>query len=311
VSPFTLLLSPRSFLCLALVAATLWLASHVGHHVHPDVFQALFLHLSPAQLEFGHEPLSIAVPEFLHFFTKNSAGHPTGELAVTNLQVFQVAAVLLVLVAFSGVARHLRTGKGDPLSRMLAGWCQWIRDEMVYPNMGRERGRKFLPYFLCLFFFILFMNVFGLLPWGATATASIYVTCALALTTFVAMVVGGMVAQGPLAYWKNLVPHVPWWLWPLMFVVELVGLAVKPFALMIRLFANMTGGHLIVLTSMGLIMFFGAKGESPGAGYGVAPMAVAFGVFIMIIEAFVALLQAYIFTMLSIIFVNASVHPEH
>ena len=116
--------------------------------------------------------------------------------------------------------------------------------------------------------------------------------------------------QGPLAFWKNLVPHVPAWLWPLMFVVELLGLLVKPAALMIRLFANLTGGHLVVLSFMGLIFFFAGASHS-AMGYGVAPVAIAFAAFIMIIEAFVALLQAYIFTQLSILFVGASVHPDH
>ena len=134
-------------------------------------------------------------------------------------------------------------------------------------------------------------------------------TAALALVTFAAMLVCGMVVQGPLAFWKNLVPHVPLALWPLLFVVEVVGLFVKPFALMIRLFANMTGGHMVVLSFMGLIFFFGQ--DSAAMGYGLSPVAIAFACFIMIIEVFVALLQAYIFTQLSILFVGASIHPEH
>jgi F-type H+-transporting ATPase subunit a len=112
------------------------------------------------------------------------------------------------------------------------------------------------------------------------------------------------------AYWKHLVPHVPIAIWPIMFVVEFVGILVKPFALMIRLFANMTGGHMVVLSFMGLIFFF-AGVEHSAMGYAVAPIAVGFAAFILIIEAFVALLQAYIFTQLSILFVGASVHPEH
>jgi F-type H+-transporting ATPase subunit a len=226
------------------------------------------------------------------------------------VQIFQVAAVLLIFVLFLGVPRYLRTGRGDPLTRLFAGFATWIRDEMVVPQMGRELGGKFLPYFLCVFFFILFMNVMGLVPFSSTATASIFVTGALALTTFLAMLVCGMVAQGPIAFWKNLVPHVPPALWPLMLLVELIGLCVKPFALTIRLFANMTGGHMVVLSFMGLIFFLGSAWGSFG-GFGAAPIAVGFAVFIMIIESFVALLQAFIFTQLSIIFINASVHPEH
>jgi F-type H+-transporting ATPase subunit a len=176
--------------------------------------------------------------------------------------------------------------------------------------MGRNTGNKYLPYFLAIFFFILFMNLMGLVPGSATATASVFVTGALAGITLVSMVVFGMVVQGPLAFWKNLVPHVPPLLWPLMFVVELLGLFVKPFALMVRLFANMTGGHMVVLSFMGLIFFFGQEMGS-AVGYASSPVAVGFAVFIMIIESFVALLQAYIFTQLSIIFVNGSIHPEH
>jgi F-type H+-transporting ATPase subunit a len=231
------------------------------------------------------------------------------QIVATNLQLFQVAAALLVLIAFSGVAAHVRQGGGDWISRRMAGFAMWVRDEMVYPSMGAELGRKFLPWFLTVFFFVLFMNLLGLLPGGATATASIFVTAALALITLLSMLVCGMVAQGPVAYWKNLVPHVPLVLWPLMFVVEVIGVLVKPFALMVRLFANMTGGHMVVLSFMGLIFFFAAK--SGAVGWAVSPVAVAFAVFIMIIEAFVALLQAFIFTQLTILFVSASVHPEH
>jgi len=230
--------------------------------------------------------------------------------ALFNLQLFQVAAALLVLVLFSGVSGYVRTGRGGGVSRILAGWAMWVRDEMVYPEMGKELGRKFLPYFLCLFFFLLFMNALGLVPFGGTATASIFVTGAMALTTLAAMVVCGMVVQGPIAFWKNLVPEVPLALWPMMFVVELIGLFVKPFALMIRLFANMTGGHMVVLSFMGFI-FFAAREWSTGVAWAASPAGVGFAVFIMIIESFVALVQAFVFTQLSIIFVHASIHPEH
>ncbi len=124
------------------------------------------------------------------------------------------------------------------------------------------------------------------------------------------MIGAGMAAQGPLTFMKNLVPHVPGWMWPMMFVIEIVGLIIKPFALMIRLFANMTGGHMVVLSFMGMIFFF-AGSDYSSIAWGVSVPAVGFGVFIMIIEAFVALLQAYIFTQLSCLFVGACLHPEH
>lgn len=312
------LLRPVLAILVVAVACALSMAfseHHAGSNEKP--FDLLYAHVVPAVLvsEEAHEDhshtealVAIPLPESLSFF-----GHPAydGKLVATNLQIFQVASVLLVLIIFSGIPGYLRTGRGDALSRVGAGFCLWIRDEMVVPVMGKEMGGKFLPYFLSVFFFILFANLMGLVPGSATATASIWVTGGLALTTFVAMLGCGMAVQGPVAFWKNLVPHVPAWLWPLMLVVELMGLLVKPAALMIRLFANLTGGHLVVLSFMGLIFFFAGTEFSAAGGYGIAPVAVGFAVFIMIIEGFVALLQAYIFTQLSILFVHASVHPEH
>lgn len=252
------------------------------------------------------------IPSFLAFMdyrgTPDAADGPRS--VIFNLQLFQVASFLLCLILFWGVPRYIRTGKGDIASKLFAGWAMWIRDEMVYPNMGKELGSKFLPYFLSVFFFIIFMNLMGLVPFGATATSSIFVTAGLALTTLVAMIGCGMWVQGPWAFWKSLVPHVPAPMLVIMIPVELVGLLVKPFALMIRLFANMTGGHMVVLSFMGLIYFL-ATLWGPAGGWGAVPVGVGFAVFIMIIEAFVALLQAYIFTQLSIIFVGMSVHPEH
>lgn len=337
----------RTVLALLVVVSACWVSHNYSeHHEGSNAFETLYMHLVPARLvshapagpgsdahgaatehgagadhgvpSAGHghaaqEPLlEVPLPGLFSAFDHRGAV-PEGEGARTalfNLQVFQLAAVLLVLILFSGVPGYVRSGRGDWISRVLTGFAMWVRDEMVYPEMGKELGRKFLPYFLSVFFFILFMNLMGLVPFSATPTASIFVTGALALTTLVAMIACGMVAQGPIAYWKNLVPHVPLALWPLMFVVEVIGLLVKPFALMIRLFANMSGGHMVVLSFMGLIFFFAGSWGSLG-GWGSTPVAVGFAVFIMIIETFVAMLQAYIFTQLSVIFVNAAVHPEH
>jgi F-type H+-transporting ATPase subunit a len=330
------LVSLRGLVMLAIVAAACW-GSHTysAHHTGDNVFTTLYMHLVPAPLvappaheggahgaagghaadaeehHAGHALLEVPLPAaFAAFDYRGETDSPEPKTALFNLQLFQVASVLLILVGFAGVPRYLRTGKGDPLTRLFAGFADWIRGEMVYPAMGRELGKKFLPYFLSVFFFILFMNLLGLVPFSATATASIFVTGALALTTFAAMIGCGMAVQGPIAYWKHLVPHVPLPLWPLMFVVELIGLIVKPVALTIRLFANMSGGHMVVLSFMGLIFFMGQRWGAAGA-WGASPLGLGFAVFIMIIESFVALVQAYIFTQLSILFVNASVHPEH
>jgi ATP synthase subunit 6 len=323
-------LSLRGLVMGALVAAACWCSSrYSAHHSGDTVFTTLYMHLVPSVLvapeehagghadaetpahDQGRALLELPLPAALAAFDyrgDRSASPP--RTVLYNLQIFQVLAVLLILVAFAGVPRYLRTGKGDPVTRLFAGFAEWIRNEMVYPTMGKELGRKFLPYFLIVFFFVLFMNLVGLVPYSATPTASIFVTAALALTTFLAMLVCGMAAQGPIAYWKHLVPHVPLLLWPLMFVVELIGLCVKPVALTIRLFANMSGGHMVVLSFMGLIFFMGEL-WGPAGAWGASPLGLGFAVFIMIMESFVALVQAYIFTQLSILFVNASVHPGH
>jgi len=306
-------------------------------------FEALYVHLMPAPLLSSQEPHGVEgeAGHALEDGHELGDGHDHGEaghaakdyvfapnapflpammdgapdiegtqLVMTNLQVFMIASVLLIILAFSGVPGYLRTGRGDWMTRVLTGWILWIRDEMVVPNLGADDGRRFLPFFCSIFFFIVFINLMGLVPGSVTPTTNIFVTLALALITFVSMVGLGMAAQGPVAFWKNLVPHVPAWMWPMMFVIEVVGLVIKPFALMIRLFANMTGGHMVVLSFMGLIFFFAGTELSPMA-WGVSVPAVGFGVFIMIIEGFVALLQAYIFTQLSCLFVGACLHPEH
>jgi ATP synthase subunit 6 len=310
----------RPILAVALIVGTCFLSARLSpHHAADNPFVALYMHLVPAPLvKPGAHGATDAAPEYLlqvpadwapAVFDANPAEAGT-QFLFTNLQLFQICAVLLIVVCFSGVPHHLRTGKGDYLSKLFAGFALWVRDEMVYPTMGKESGKKLLPYFLTLFFFIMFMNVLGLVPGAATATASIFVTAGLAITTLVMMVVGGMIVQGPVGFWKHLVPPVPVALLPLMIPLELLGLIVKPFALTVRLFANMTGGHMVVLSFMGLL-FFMAQGTSALATYATSPLIVGFAVFIMIIESFVALLQAYVFTMLSIMFIQASFHPDH
>jgi F-type H+-transporting ATPase subunit a len=231
-------------------------------------------------------------------------------LPVFNTQHYQLIALGLMVVVFGSLRLVVDAGRPVFPLRLFRGWCLWIRDEMVYPVMGKEDGRLFLPYFLYVFFFIAFMNLIGLVPFGGTATASIFCTAGLALTSLFLIVGAGIHAQGARKFIVNLVPHgLPKWLVPLMFLVEVVGLLVKPFALMIRLFANMTGGHLVVLSLIGIIFFFAES--LGGLTYGVALPAVGMSVFIMIIEGFVALLQAYIFTMLTIVFVAMYRHPDH
>jgi F-type H+-transporting ATPase subunit a len=199
---------------------------------------------------------------------------------------------------------------------------QFIREQVARPAL-HEATDRFVPFLWTVFFLILFANVLGMLPIGAvataitghpshlggTATGNISITAALALCAFFVIHVGGMREQGVAHYWKSFVPHVPGALYPLMLVLELIGALVKPFALAIRLFANMIAGHIVLAVLIGFTKVL-ADGVSP-LGVGVGLAAVAGAIFISLLEVLVAFLQAYIFTYLTTLFIGMAVHPEH
>jgi F-type H+-transporting ATPase subunit a len=178
----------------------------------------------------------------------------------------------------------------------------FIRDQIVLPNTGEE-GRPYLPYFLSLFFFILTVNLLGMVPGGATATGNISVTATLALCTFSLINLAGIRKYGLVHHFQNFIPHgLPAWLIPLMLPLELIGLLTKSFALCIRLFANMIAGHIVILAFLSLIFIFGSVF--------IAPASVIAAMGLSLLEVFVCFLQAYIFTLLTSIFVGASLHPH-
>lgn len=268
-----------------------------------EFFSTQFKHLVPHALtgtfdEHGHADEATR-KDFLTFF---------------NLNLWQIFAIALVLLVFGTVLASFRTGRASFLTRVFRGWVLWLRDDLIYNTMGPEDGRKFAPYFMYLFFFIAFMNLFGLLPLiGVTATASLFVTGSLAFVTFLMMLGFGIKRQGLFSYFRNLLPPgLPIMLLPLMAAVELVGLFIKPFALTVRLFANMLAGHMIIYSFVGMIFLFAKMLEMyvPTATASAVP-AVLMAVFISIVESFIALLQAYVFVFLSVIFVHQSMHPAH
>jgi ATP synthase subunit 6 len=219
--------------------------------------------------------------------------------------------VVVILAARSARRQSGQAPRGTPY-HLIESVVLYVRDDMVYPVMGKEVGERFVPLFLTQFFFILFMNLFGLLPFGlfglghfgATATANLAVTGGMALTTLLFIHFSGMREHGFVHHWKNFVPHgLPWFVLPIIIPVEIIGMLVKPAALTIRLFANMTAGHLVVLSFFGLIYLFGS--------YLIGAPVLGMSIAIYSLELFVCFVQAYIFTYLSIIFVGASVHPEH
>lgn len=231
--------------------------------------------------------------------------------------------ILIVMVAVFTIGLFWWTAKRvseKPRKKGLVALLEvaliFVRDDIVYPWLGPERGRRYLPFFWTLFFFILFSNALGLMPfplnpWERTATGNLAVTGALALMVFVMVQVAGMRQHGYGKYWVNLVPGgTPVFLWPLVFVIEIIGLFTKPFALTVRLFANMTGGHAILLVLFGFL--YGTAHANKGLlGIPSTGASFAFILFIMLFEVLVALIQAYIFTVLTAIFTSLAVAEEH
>ncbi|AFN73520.1 F0F1 ATP synthase subunit A [Melioribacter roseus P3M-2] len=226
------------------------------------------------------------------------------DLSITKHVVFMWLAALLLILIFWKVSKAYRKSKvPHGISNLMEVLVVFVRDEIARPTIG-SGYEKFLPYLLTVFFFILTCNFLGLVPYAATATSNIAVTATLATMSFIVIQVGGMIKNGVFGYFKGLIPHgIPFWLIPIMFVVEILGLFTKPFALAIRLFANMTAGHIVILALLGLIFILKT--------YIVVPVSVAFALFIYLLEILVALIQAYIFTMLSSLFIGMAYHQEH
>jgi F-type H+-transporting ATPase subunit a len=232
------------------------------------------------------------------------------DISITKNVVMMWVASILILTIFGAVARRRSLSPKGVFMNLFESFVFFVRDEMVYKIMGEETGRKWLPFFLTQFFFILFCNLLGLVPFGATATGNLAVTASLAIITLVLIQVGGMFEQGVFAYLKSIVPPgIPIWLYPIMVPVEILGQFTKPFALTIRLFANMTAGHIVMLSLISLIFIF--KSYGTGVAYAVSGPVLFFVLFIQLLEILVAFIQAFIFTFLSIIFIGSALHPEH
>lgn len=238
-------------------------------------------------------------------------------------RTFTAHHVLLLAVAgftiwlFWWAAKRIGTQpKKTGLLALLEVGLVWVRDDIVYPWLGEERGRRYLPFFWTLFFFILFSNMIGMAPfplnpWHRTATGNLAVTGALATIAFGVIQVSGMKQHGWGKYWLHLVPHgVPWPLIPIVWFIEVVGLLTKPFALTVRLFANMTAGHAILAVLFGFLWGI-AHYTNAAIGATATAATFLFMLFIMLFETLVALIQAYIFTVLTAIFTSLAVAEEH
>jgi F-type H+-transporting ATPase subunit a len=265
----------------------------------------------------------------------------TAQLALTKFMLLQVVAFLLAWWIFSNIARKVQGG------RPVSGWfwnfwemlAVYIRDEVVRPVIGdphahghghdedhhgdghdhhvpaAEAGHpadKYLPFIWSCFFYILFCNLLGALPWLGSATGSISVTLALALSALLATYIYGSQVHGPIGFWTAMVPKVDaplaikLVLIPLIFVIEVVGLFIKHSVLAVRLFANIMGGH----TVLGVILAFIAQADGSAAWWIVAPASIAGQIGVGLLELLVAFIQAYVFSFLATIFISMSLH-EH
>ena len=226
-----------------------------------------------------------------------------------HLVFFLVAAALVILLA-QLARRSYRTG-GIPAgpAAALETLVLFVRDDIAEKNIGHD-GRRFTPLLLSFFFFILVAALMGLLPFSATSTGNIAVTLALATVSFFAGQWAGISKFGFVHHFVGLVPPgMPLWLLPIMIPVEILGLFSKPFALMIRLFANMLAGHMVITALLLLIPLMARI--TPAAGIAMMPVSIGLSLFIMILEVLVAFIQAYIFTLLTSIFIGMYAHPAH
>lgn len=248
----------------------------------------------------------------------NAQGEVVGlpvDLSITKAIAGAIFSVFLLLWIFLSAAKSAERNKGAApkgIQNLIEPLVLFIRDEVAKPAIGDQKFEKFMPFLLTLFFFILLNNLMGLIPvfpFGANVTGNIGVTMALALFTFVVTN-----TSGNKHYWKEIVnPDVPWWLKfpvPMMPIIEFSGVITKPFVLMVRLFANMMAGHMIVTVFVSLIFIFG-KLMGPVAGVGISPVSIAFSVFILMLDLLVSFIQAYVFTLLSALYFGMATSEHH
>lgn len=229
------------------------------------------------------------------------------DLSITKHVVMMWVAGLAVLLLFS-LAFRKRSLVPHGLATVLEVGVQFVRDEIAVKNLGEKDGKRLAPYLLTVFFFIFTMNLLGLVPYAATATGNINVTGALALCTLVLVQVEGVRRHGFAKHFGHMIPSgLPVWMFPvtaLIFFIELLGfIVIKPFALMVRLFANMTAGHVAILAFLSITIALQALWA--------AGLSVPFALFVYMLELLVALIQAYVFTMLTSLFIGLSLHPAH
>ena len=227
---------------------------------------------------------------------------PTLDLSITKNVINMLLGAVIMLLLFLGVTRKYDNGVPRGKASFIEPLVVFVRDEIALQNIGKKDYQRFTPYLLTLFFFIWINNILGLFPGGANLTGNIAFTMTLAFLTLIIVNV-----NGKKDYWLHILwmPGVPVWVRIMLAPIELVGVLTKPFALMIRLFANMTAGHIVILSLISLTFIF--------KSLAIAPAAVGLTLFIYVIKVLVAFLQAYIFALLTALFIGQAVeeHDHH
>ena len=229
------------------------------------------------------------------------------DISITKNVASMLISVLLLFLLLKSTASGYRKNKYAPkrIQAFLEPLILFVRDDIIKANIG-PKYKKYTSFLLTVFFFILINNFMGLIPGSANVTGNISVTFVLATFTFIITTF-----SGNKNYWKHIInPPTPLVLMPIMVPIEIFGVFTKPFALMIRLFANITAGHITILSLISLIFMVQSQAGN-GAAWGVAPLSVLFVLFISLIEILVAFLQAYIFTLLSAVFIGLAVSEDH
>jgi F-type H+-transporting ATPase subunit a len=236
-------------------------------------------------------------------------------IAVSN-HMFMVALATVLLLVGLPIAMRSTSFVPKGFRNLIESVCVYIREEVAKPIL-HEHTERYIGFIWTVFFFILSLNLLGMMPlekiitlitgrknhFGGPATANIWITGAMALVTFMVTIISGIREQGLWRFIVNIAPPVPWYIIWLIYPLELISMFIKPFTLAIRLFANIVGGHMIVATFIGLIFIF--------KSYGVAAASVGSIVVLSVLDLLVAFIQAYIFALLSAVYIGSSIAPEH
>ncbi len=232
------------------------------------------------------------------------------DLSLTRNVVQMLLALTLLVFILIKVARRYGTGQGitsapKGMQNTMETIVNFVNDEICKPNLG-AKANKYLPYLLTVFLFILINNIVGLIPGTANVTGNIAFTFVLSIISFIVILF-----SSNKHYWMHIInpPGVPGWVKIILVPVEILGIFTKPFALMIRLFANMVAGHILIICLISLIFIMAALNQY--VGWGFAPFSIAFTIFIYFIEVLVAFLQAFIFTILTAVFIGQAFEGGH